>query len=131
MNSIKSNKAFIIEYYNAISGVIKTSELCEKYVADPKLINNIMFFDGAFPGYELFIDELVAENDKVMLRGRATGIHKAKFNGIPPTYKKMDLPFVVRYTIIDEKIVDFWLMADQVLLMEQLGISEDKTKLKL
>ncbi len=124
MNNVKQNKAFIVAYYNAISGVVKTTELCEKYTTDQKLIDNIMFFDGAFPEYELFIDEIVAEGDKVMLRGRATGTHKAEFNGIPATFKKMDLPFTARYTIRNEKITDFWLIADQVMLMKQLGITE-------
>jgi len=126
MDKVKRNKAFIIEYYNAISGVVKTSKLCERYTSDQKLIDNITFFDRAFPAYELFIDEMVAEEDKVMLRGRATGIHKAEFNGISPTYKEMNLPFIARYTIENNKIIDFWLLADQVLLMEQLGIFKDK-----
>lgn len=122
LNDTKNNKAFIIEYYNAISGVIKTDEICKKYIADQKLIENIKFFDGAFPCYELFIDEMIAEDDKVILRGRATGIHKAEFKGIPATHKEMNLPFIARYTIKNEKIVDFWLLADQTLLMQQLGI---------
>ena len=128
MDQSKKNKAFIIEYYNAISGVKKTDELCRQYIEDQKLIDNITFFDGAFHRYELFIDEMVAEGDKVMLRARATGVHKAAFHGIPPTYKKMDLPFTVRYTIKNNKIVDHWLLADQVLLMQQLGITDKKNK---
>lgn len=128
MDTTKKNREFIVRYYNAISGVIKTDALCEEFMTDKKLINNIKFFDGAFPRYELFIDEMVAENDKVMIRGRATRTHKAEFNGIPPTYKKMDLPFVIRYTIKNDKIVDHWLLADQGILMKQLGISDKKKK---
>lgn len=40
----------------------------------------------------------------------------------------MDLPFVIRYTIKDNIIVDHWLIADQVILMEQLGVIESKTE---
>ncbi|WP_136468980.1 ester cyclase [Flagellimonas onchidii] len=126
MDKIKQNRAFIVRYFNAISGVKKTKELCEKFMIDPKLIDHILFFDGAFPGYELFIEEMIAEEKKVLVRGRAKGVHEAEFNGIPPTYKEMDLPFVIRYTIEDGKIVDHWLMADQVILMKQLGISDSK-----
>lgn len=126
MEKVKQNRAFIVRYYNAISGVVKSKELCKQFTNDQKLIDHIMFFDGAFPKYELFIEEMIAEEDKVLVRGRACGTHEAVFNGIPPTYKKMDLPFVIRYTISNGKITDHWLMADQVILMEQLGVINNK-----
>lgn len=122
MDRIKKNKAFIIKYYNAISGFEKTRELCERFINDEKLIDHIYFFDKAFPKYELFIEEMVAEGNKVIVHGRATGIHKGEYHGIPPTGGKMDLPFVIRYVVENEKITDMWLVADQILLMEQLGV---------
>jgi len=122
MHDSKKNKAFIIKYYNAISGFEKTRRLCEEFMNDEKLIDHIHFFDRAFPKYELFIEEMVAEGNKVIVYGRATGIHKGEYKGIPPTGGKMDLPFVIRYTIEHEKITDMWLVADQMILMEQLGI---------
>ncbi|MFD1613981.1 ester cyclase [Gelatiniphilus marinus] len=128
METTKQNRAFIVRYFNAISGVIKTDELCRQYTNDQKLIDHILFFDGAFPKYELFIEEMIAEDDKVLVRGRACGIHEADFDGIPPTYKKMDLPFVIRYTVTDNLITDHWLIADQVILMEQLGVINNTNK---
>lgn len=127
MNTLKTNREFIVNYFNAVSGAEKTRELCEKYTSDEKLIEHIDFFDGAFPKYELFIEEMIAEGDKVLVRGRAIGIHQAEFNGIPPTGKKMDLPFVIRYTIKGNKIVDHWLLADQMILMEQLGVIDKQS----
>ncbi len=122
MNDSKKNKAFIIKYYNAISGVEKTLDLCSQYMDDEKLINHIHFFDKAFPKYELFIEEMIAEDNKVIVHGRATGVHKGEYKGIPPTGGKMDLPFVIRYVIENDKITDMWLVADQMILMEQLGV---------
>jgi len=122
MNDTKKNKAFIIKYYNAISGFEKTRALCEQFMSDEKLIDHIHFFDKAFPNYELFIEEMIAEGNKVIVHGRATGIHKGEYNGIPPTGGKMDLPFVIRYVVKNEIITDMWLVADQMILMEQLGV---------
>lgn len=122
MSNLKQNRSLVVRYYNAISGSIKTLDLCKQFTNDQKLIDHIMFFDGAFPKYELFIEEMIAEENKVLVRGRAHGIHEGTFNGIPPTGRKMNLPFVIRYTIDDGVIVDHWLMADQVILMEQLGV---------
>lgn len=122
MENLKKNREFIIRYFNGISGFEKTRELCEQFTTDEKLIEHIQFFDGAFPRYELFIEEMVTEGNKVVVRGRATGTHEGHLNGIPPTRKKMDLPFIIRYTLRNGKITDHWLLADQMILMEQLGV---------
>jgi len=127
MDNLKKNREFIIKYFNAISGVEKPRELLEKYTNDEKLIEHIDFFEGAFPEYELFIEEMVTEGNKVIVQGRATGIHKREFSGIPPTGRKMDLPFVIRYTIENSRITDHWLIADQMILMEQLGVMQPQT----
>lgn len=131
MSTLKENRAFIVRYFNAISGKIKTPELCDQFMTDNKLKEHIMFFDGAFPEYELYIDEMIAEDNKVIVRGRAIGIHKAEFNGIPPTNKKMDLPFIIRYIVEGDKITDHWILADQVILMEQLGVTDTKKEASL
>lgn len=127
MNDLKKNREFIIRYYNTISGTEKTRELCEQFMDDEKLIQHIQFFDRAFPKYELFIEEMITEGNKVIVQGRATGTHLGEYKGIPPTGGKMDLPFVIRYVIENEKITDMWLMADQMILMEQLGVISSQT----
>ncbi|NRB52326.1 MAG: ester cyclase [Saprospiraceae bacterium] len=122
MNRLKENKAFIIRYYDGINDVIKTPEICDQFIIDTKLKENIMFFDAIFPKFRLYADEMVAEGDKVMVRARFEGVHKGGFNGIPPTHKKVEFPFVIRYIIKNQKIVDHWIIANQMILMEQLDL---------
>ena len=122
MDQARKNKEFIIEYGNALSDEIKTRELCEKYISDQGLIEHILFFDAVFPKYEVLIDEITCEGNRVILRGRLKGKHEGEFNGIPPTYKEVLFPMVVGYEIENNKIVSHWLMADQMMLMEQLGV---------
>ena len=122
MDTLQKNKALIIEYFNAVSGVKKTRELLEKYVSDNHLIEHIEFFDSVFPGYEIFADEMLAEGNRVVVRARLKGRHEGELNGIPPTYKNVEFPFSVGYEIENNKIVSYWLIADQMMLMEQLGV---------
>lgn len=122
MEQQKQNKEFIIRYFNALSGVTKTKELVEQYTTDEELIGHIAFFDSAFPQYELFADEMTAEGNKVVVRARFKGCHKGEFNGIQPTYRNAELPFVISYEIDNNKIVHHWLIADSMALMEQLGV---------
>jgi predicted ester cyclase len=122
MEQQKQNKEFIIRYFNALSGVSKTRELLEKYITDEELMGHIAFFEAAFPGYEVFADEMTAEGNRVVVRARAKGCHEGEFNGMLPTHRNIDIPFVVSYEIENGKIVHHWLIADQVALMEQLGV---------
>ncbi|MCW3092078.1 MAG: cyclase [Ferruginibacter sp.] len=122
MEQQKQNKEFIIGYFNALSGVIKTRELVDRYMTDEELKEHIAFFDTAFPRYELFADEMTAEGNRVVIRARFKGSHEGEFNGILPTHRTVEFPFVVSYEIENGKIVHHWLIADSMALMEQLGV---------
>jgi predicted ester cyclase len=122
MDQQRQNKEFIIRYIFALSGVTKTRELMEQYMTDEELIGHIAFFDAAFPKYEMFADEITAEGDRVVVRARFKGCHRGEFNGILPTNRDVEFPFVISYNIENGKIVHHWLIADQIILMEQLGI---------
>ena len=122
MEHLKQNKEFIIRYINALSGVTKTRELMEQYMTDEELLGHIAFFDSAFPKYEMFADEITAEGSRVVIRARMKGCHEGELNGILPTHRKVEIPFVISYEIENGKIVHHWLIADSMALMEQLGV---------
>jgi SnoaL-like polyketide cyclase len=121
MEQQKQNKEFITRYFNALSGVSKTQELMEEYISDKDLIGHIAFFDSVFPRYELFADEMTAEDNRVVVKARLKGVHEGELNGILPTHRTVEFAFAIGYEIENEKIVHHWLIADQASLMEQLG----------
>jgi len=122
MEQTQKNKEFIISYFNALSNTEKTRELLSKFMTDEGLIEHILFFDSVFPNYTVIADELTAEANRVVLRARLKGRHEGSLNGIPPTYKEVEFPFAIGYEIENNMIIHHWLIADQMMLMEQLGI---------
>jgi hypothetical protein len=118
----KQKKEFIIRYFNAMAESIVTRELLEEYITDEELIGHILFFESVFPNYEIITDEMMAEGNRVMVRGRLKGRHEGEFNGIQPTHRTVEFPLVISYQIENGKIVNHWLMADSMALMEQLGV---------
>jgi predicted ester cyclase len=122
MEQQKKNKEFITNYLTALSGAVKTRELCQEYMTDVELAEHIAFFDTVFPRYEIFADEMVAEDNKVVVRARLKGRHEGELNGIPPTHRSIEFSFAICYEIENGKIVHHWLIADQAALMEQLGV---------
>lgn len=122
MEQHNKNKEFIIRYFNAMTEANVTRELLEQYITDEELIGHILFFESVFPNYEIFVDEMLAEGNRVIVRGRMKGQHEGEFNGILPTHRIVEFPLVISYEIEDGKIVHHWLMADSMALMEQLGV---------
>ena len=92
------------------------------FVADESLIEHIRVAEGAFPLYRLDIEEMIAEGDKVGVRVHHRGVHRGSFMGIPPTGREIDVPGFLTYRINDGKIVDHWMLGDNLLMMQQLGI---------
>lgn len=130
MSQLKKNKAFILQYMNAMSGQEKTREKLEKYNADPRLVDYIMFIDSIFPRYEVNVEEMLAEDDKVIARVRFRGMHEGEIMGFPATHQWVEYPFVVRYQIKDDKIIHSWVVADNLVLAEAVGLKGLPPKLK-
>jgi predicted ester cyclase len=123
MEQNNKNKNFILEYLKALSGVDKTSELLKKYIDDEKLIEHILFFERVFPKYDLLADEITSEDDRVVIYARFKGTHLGELNGIPATFKQVELPLAVGYKIKNNKITAHWIVIDQMMLLEQLGVA--------
>ncbi len=123
INVAEENKNFINQYLEALSGKEKPAEKVNKYVADSddELKQHIAMFEAAFPKYELIAEDMVAEGDKVAVRAIFRGIHKGEFMGIPPTDKQLTVSLMLIYRIESGKIVEHWMNADQLGLMQQLG----------
>lgn len=119
--STQSNRTFIQNYFAALSGTEKPAAMVNEYVDDAELKHHIELFEAAFPNYDLIADDIVAEADKVVVRATFRGTHKGKFFGIAPTGKEVSVSVMLIYRIAGGKIVEHWMNADQVSLMQQLG----------
>jgi len=76
---------------------------------------------GSFPDYCLTIEDMVAEEDKVVIRSTISGTHKGDFMGIAPTHKKVTWTAIEIWRIEGGKVVEIWGEVDQVAMMRQLG----------
>ena len=76
----------------------------------------------AFPDYACTIDDQVAEGDKVVTRWTVRGTQHGDLMGIPPTGKQVSLPGVVVDRIANGQLVESWLQADVLGMMQQLGV---------
>ena len=120
--STEDNKTFIRRYFEAISGKDKATAVVDRYVTDEELKHHIAFYEAAFPNYEFIAEDMIAEGDKVVVRSTFRGTHKGDLMGIAPTGKQVTMPLILIYRLADDKIVEHWMQADALGMMQQLGV---------
>jgi predicted ester cyclase len=109
---MNNSKTFIGEYFEALSGKPKTREMIAEYVADEALTLHILETEAAFPDYQLVAEDVMAEGDKVVVRGMLHARHMGSFAGIPPTGKTVKAGLIIIYQVQDRKIVNHWIQFD-------------------
>lgn len=77
---------------------------------------------AAFPDLHITIDDQVADGDKVVTRWTARGTHTGPFQGIPPTGKQGSMTGIDIDRVVNGKSVECWTNADDLGLLQQLGV---------
>jgi steroid delta-isomerase-like uncharacterized protein len=82
----------------------------------------LAMFATAFPDGYTTIEDMVAEEEKVIARTTFNGTHKAEMQGIPATGKTVNMPGIIIFRMDNGKIAEGWLVNDNLSLMQQLGV---------
>lgn len=114
------NKALIKAYFGALNGHPKHFSLVQQYVTDPALAQHIAEAEEAFPRYEIVIEDMVAEGDRVAVRGMFRGVHRGTFAGIPASGSAVSAGLMIIYRVEDDRIVQHWMEFDRLALLQQL-----------
>ena len=75
---------------------------------------------AAFPGYQLIVEDMIAEGDQVAVRGTMRGNHTRKVMGVAPTGRALTMRWIYIARIEDGKIVEGWMNGDRMGLRLQL-----------
>ena len=75
----------------------------------------------AFPDVQATIEDLLADDDKVVERTTARATHKGAFNGVPPTGKKVGWSEIHIYRFEGGKVAELWSEIDFLAIMTQIG----------
>jgi steroid delta-isomerase-like uncharacterized protein len=134
--SVEQNKAlfrrFVEEVFNKgdISAVneLLTPDFVEREELPPGMPRDregikqmTMMFRGAFPDFNVTIDDMIAEGDKLVVRTTWNGTQKGEFMGIPPSGKRVSFGVIDIIRISGGKFVEHWGLMDSSAMMQQLG----------
>ena len=104
----KNNKDSLATYWD--------EKLCEEISQSHTMLLT------AFPDLRITIEDLIAENDKVVGRIRFHGTHLGSFVGISPTGNYIEWEAVRYWRIANSKIVETWAIRDRLDVRQQLGM---------
>jgi len=80
-------------------------------------------FRSAFPDSDLQIDEVIAEDDKVVVSWSFSGTHQSSLLGIPATGKKARWTGITIYKIVNGKVVEEKGEEDFLGFLRQIGLA--------
>lgn len=83
----------------------------------------ISMFRSAFPDMKIMIEDVLAEDDKIMTRGYCTGTHHGEFMGIPATGKEVRFGYIDIWRVENGKLTENWVQMDNMSMMQQLGVA--------
>ncbi len=79
-------------------------------------------FVKAFPDFHLDIEDMIAQDDKVVVRLTESGTMTGNFMGMEPTGKKYTQPAIEIHRIVDGKVTNLWTVRDIATAMSQIGM---------
>jgi steroid delta-isomerase-like uncharacterized protein len=75
----------------------------------------------AFSPLQFRLEDLVAEEDRVVVRWCQTGTHAGPFMGIPPSGRQFTITGIDIHQLRDGRMAEHWHVVDLYGLLQQLG----------
>ncbi len=133
--SSEANKAiirrFFEEVYNRGHYAVADELVAEGYVSHNELAVAVLGPEGikraaaaqreAFPDLVTTLVDVIAEGDKVVVRGRDDGTHVGEFLGFAPTGRRFTFTWIDIFRLENGKLAEAWLETNVESLKRQLS----------
>jgi len=121
ISAIESNNFDKLNQLMSEDFVLKAPGLTQPMKKE-EIFPHIKTFYASFPDWTHRLEDMVAEGDKVAVRGGGIGTQKALYNGIEPTDRRITQESMSIMTIVEGKVMEWWVIEDNLGLMQQLGM---------
>jgi len=112
-------KAFLADEFvshNSLNFAIQSSDdYCRGLVA----------YRAAFPDLLTSVEDVIAEGDRVVVRGTDRGTHQGEFMGMAASGRFVTATWIEIFRMESGKAVEGWVESDTKMLMDQLSKEQD------
>lgn len=118
------NEAFNKGNYNVLRDHVRPDFIEHQFGLHPTLEGmqgDIQFLRTAFPDFNLTIEDMAADGDKLWVRMTARGTNRGGFMG-PPNGKSFEVAVFDTCRFSEGKMVEHWGSPDRFALLTQLGL---------
>ncbi len=95
---------------------VRGKEACKQWAIDVRMANR-----QGFPDFDITVEDMVAEDDKVVKRWVFQGTHSGQFAGIPPTGKRVTMRGITLYRLTQDRVSEIYWNYDVFGLLQQVG----------
>ncbi len=113
MKRAENNKAFFLDFIRNLNSQSRTERDISQFIDDPLLIRTMILLEETLPDFQVLVDELTAEKNRLIVQARVKG-------RLPSNLKNITISFVMDCQIQHNKIIHHWFMANELSLMQQI-----------
>jgi predicted ester cyclase len=81
------------------------------------------WLNSAFADLSIIPQDVIASDDKVVVRTRFTGLHVGSFQGVAPTQQTVDCEQIHIFRIEDAMVAEHWMCMDELAAFSQIGVN--------
>jgi predicted ester cyclase len=82
---------------------------------------HVSWFRNAYPDMHLTVDDLIAEEDRVVAFWTMGGTHQGEFFGVSPTGRHVVFTAIGRLRVVNGQVCEFQVHPDRLGILTQLG----------
>lgn len=96
----------------------------------PKAIKeHVAGWISSFPDLHFSIEQILSEGERVVMQLLMEGTHRGAWLGIPASGKKIQIRMFTIHRVVENKIVEDWVLVESLGLFQQLGVIPDTAEL--
>jgi steroid delta-isomerase-like uncharacterized protein len=77
---------------------------------------------ASFPDLHFSVEQMLSEGDRVAMQLLMEGTHQGTWLGIPPSGKRIQIRMFAVHRIVQDKIVEDWVLVESLGVLQQLGV---------
>jgi predicted ester cyclase len=91
-------------------------------IVGPRAFTSMWLIKEACPDFQIRIEDILAEGDRVAVRWSGHGTHTREFRDRPPTGRRIEHRGIDIIRLDGDQLAEFWPMADILGVSRQLGL---------